>query len=54
MELSSSDHCVGSDSDDEPSDEVEPDSNDPQCLTYESVLSHSHPVEDKPCCSWQL
>ena len=46
---------VGSDSDDEPSDEeVEPDGNVPQCLTYESVLSHSHPVEDKPCCSWQL
>ena len=46
---------VGIDSDDEPSDEeVEPDGNDSQCLPSESVLSHSHPVEDKPCCSRQL
>ena len=47
---------VGSDSDDESSDEeLEPDDDDLQCLqSAESVLSPSSPVGEKPCCSRQL
>ena len=46
---------VGSDSDDESSDEeLEPDDDDLQCLQSESVLSPSSPVGEKPCSSRQL
>ena len=47
---------VGSDSDDESSDEeLEPDDDDLQCLqSAESVVSPSSPIGEKPCCSRQL